>query len=220
MDEQTNMTPTTKQGAVYIVDDDDAVRDSLKILLGNTGFAVKTFPDALAFLENYDPQNILCALIDVRMPGMDGMELLNRLAKLPPLPPIVIITGHGEVEMAVKALKIGAFDFIEKPFVPEALIERVKAAVRWGEQSLAQKLKESEAHKRLAALTPREMDVLRHLLSGLANKAIAERLGLSPRTVEVHRAHIMEKTQANSLSHLIRLCVLAGLDPETEAPPA
>ncbi len=212
------MTSKTNAGAIYIVDDDDAVRDSLKILLGNIGFAVRTFPDALTFLENYDSKNILCALIDVRMPGMDGMELLNRLAKLPPLPPIVIITGHGEIEMAVKALKIGAFDFIEKPFVPEALIERVKAAVRWGEQSLVQKLKESEAHERLSTLTPREMDVLRHLLSGLANKAIAERLGLSPRTVEVHRAHIMEKTQANSLSHLVRLCVLAGLDPDMEAP--
>jgi len=218
MDNQIDRVRRTEHGAICIVDDDDAVRDSIQALLGNTGFKVKAFPDALTFLENYHPENIVCALVDVRMPGMDGMELLSRLAKRPPLPPIVIITGHGEIKMAVKALKLGAFDFIEKPFVPEALIERVKAAVRWGEQSFAQKLKECEAHELLKTLTPRETDVLHHLMSGLSNKAIAGRLSLSPRTVEVHRAHIMEKTRANSLSHLIRLCVLAGLEPESEGP--
>lgn len=211
------MNNKTAPETVCIIDDDYAVRDSLEALLSSIGYNVATFPDAATFLEDYSPQNIRCALIDVRMPGMDGMELLTRLARRPPLPPIIIVTGHGEVQMAVKAMKIGAFDFIEKPYEPDALIERVNAAVRWGEESLAEKQKISDAQERLATLTPREMDVLRHLLSGLSNKAIARRLDLSPRTVEVHRARVMEKTRAESLSHLVRLSVLAGLDPEGDA---
>jgi len=201
---------------VCIIDDDDAVRDSLKALLGSVGYAVRTYPHARAFLEQYQPEKIACALIDVRMPGMDGMELLSRLTKCPPVPPIVIITGHGEVQMAVRALKIGAFDFIEKPFEPDALIERVHAAVRWGEKSLAEEQRHSQARKRIEALTPRETDVLHYLLAGLSNKQIAKQLSLSPRTIEVHRAHLMEKTGAESLSHLVRLSVLAGLDPEAD----
>ena len=215
MTEETNAQKKQIK-SVCIIDDDDAVRDSLQALLGSVGYEVSTYSHALAFLEHYQPETIACALIDVRMPGMDGMELLTRLIKYPPVPPIVIITGHGEVQMAVKALKIGAFDFIEIPFEPDALIERVHAAVRWGEKSLAEEQKHNEARKRLNALTPRETDVLHHLLAGLSNKAIAQRLSLSPRTIEVHRAHLMEKTGAESLSHLVRLSVLAGLDPETD----
>ena len=201
---------------IYIVDDDDAVRDSLQALLRSSGFKAVTHPNAVSFLSSYEPENIGCALVDVRMPGMDGIELLDRLVQLGSLPPIVIITGHGEVQMAVRALKIGAFDFIEKPFQPDALIERVKAAVRWGETRLAKSQKISKAEKRFSTLTPREKDVLKCLLDGLPNKAIAKQLALSPRTVEVHRAHIMEKTQADSLSQLVRLCVLAGLDSDAE----
>ncbi len=207
-----NTEPGTK--TVCVIDDDDAVRDSLRALLGSTGLNVKTYPDARHFLEDYQPDNIHCALIDVRMPEIDGIELLTRMARRPPLPPVVIITGHGEVSMAVKAMKIGAFDFIEKPFEPDALIERVKAAIRRGEASLAEKQKIAEARTRLETLTPRETDVLKGLLAGLSNKSIARQLELSPRTVEVHRAHIMEKTGADSLSHLIRMSMLAGITPD------
>ncbi len=208
------MKPSTNTKTVCVIDDDDAVRDSLQALLRVSGSSVTTFRDARSFLETYKPGNISCALIDVRMPGIDGIELLELLAKRGNLPPIIIITGHGEVEMAVRAMKIGAFDFIEKPFEPDALIERVNAAIRWGESNAAKKQKVSEAQAQLAPLTPREMDVIRCLFAGLSNKAIAAKMDLSPRTVEVHRAHIMEKTNVESLSHLVRLCLLAGLEPD------
>lgn len=201
---------------VCVVDDDDAVRDSLRALLENTGYTVATHPNAAAFLDHYHPERIRCALIDVRMPEMDGIELLERIAQRPHLPPVVIITGHGEVELAVKAMKIGAFDFIEKPFEPDALIERVNAAVRWGETKLAEGDKKREALLRLEHLTPRETDVLKCLLAGLSNKAIARRLDLSPRTVEVHRARVMDKTGVDSFSHLVRLALRAGLEPEID----
>lgn len=207
------MTIKPDQKTICIIDDDDAVRDSLQALLGSTGLNVVTYPDATQFLKNYQPENIRCALIDVRMPDIDGIELLVRMSRRKPLPPVLIITGHGEVSMAVKAMKIGAFDFIEKPFEPDALIERVNAAIRWGKANLEEKKKVTEAQARLGTLTPRETDVLKSLLAGMSNKAIARQLALSPRTVEVHRSHIMDKTKADSLSHLIRLCVLAGLDP-------
>jgi two-component system response regulator FixJ len=209
---KTKIQPKT----VCIIDDDDAVRDSLQALLGNSNFSVTTYADASSFLENYQPEKINCALVDVRMPDIDGIELLERLTQQDPVPPIIIITGHGEVEMAVKALKIGAFDFIEKPFEPDALIERVNAAVRWGESNRAKKQKINEAQERISALTPRETDVLRCLLAGLSNKATAKKLALSPRTIEVHRARVMEKTKVDSLSHLVRLSVQAGLEPDDE----
>ncbi len=212
------MKPNINTKTVCVIDDDDAVRDSLQALLGVNGSNVTTFPDARSFLETYKPENISCALIDVRMPGIDGIELLELLVKRGNLPPIVIITGHGEVEMAVRAMKIGAFDFIEKPFEPDALIERVNAAIRWGESNSAKKRKVSEAQAQLTSLTPREMDVLKCLLAGLSNKAIAAKMELSPRTVEVHRAHIMEKTGVESLSHLVRLCLLAGVEPDDQTP--
>jgi len=210
------MQSNTISKSVCVIDDDDAVRDSLQALLSVGGESVDTFPDARSFLETYQPETISCALIDVRMPGIDGIELLELLAKRGTLPPVVIITGHGDVQMAVRAMKIGAFDFIEKPFEPDALIERVNAAIRWGKDNFAkaQKVKEAKAH--LAPLTPREKDVLKCLLAGLSNKAIASKMELSPRTVEVHRAHIMEKSKAESLSHLVRLCLLAGVEPDDQ----
>jgi len=201
---------------VCVIDDDDAVRDSLKALLETADLNVATYADAFAFLEDYQPERILCALIDVRMPGMDGIELLEKLTPQGSLPPIIIITGHGEVQMAVKAMKSGAFDFVEKPFEPDGLIERVNAAIRWGASRAAENEKKQEALSRLEHLTPREMEVLKCLLGGLSNKAIARKLELSPRTVEVHRARVMDKTDVESLSHLVRLSLLAGLEPDAD----
>lgn len=212
----SDMTTNTTR-TVCVVDDDDAVRDSLQALLESTGFTVATYPGAQPFLDAYRPETIRCALIDVRMPEVDGMQLLDIISARPNLPPVVIITGHGEVELAVRAMKKGAFDFIEKPFEPDALIERVGAAVRWGESRLAEEDRKREARRKLDELTPREKDVLESLIAGFSNKAIARRLELSPRTVEVHRARIMDKTGAESFSHLVRLALRAGLEPETEA---
>jgi two-component system response regulator FixJ len=200
--------------AVHVVDDDDAVRDSLEALLGASGFETVTHSDGPAFLSSYDPEITLCVLLDVRMPQMDGLEVQEWIAQRGDAPPIIIITGHGDVTMAVRAMKAGAFDFVEKPFNPRALVERVEAAVRWAAIGRAERQRTEEAHARLGALTPREMDVLKQLLIGHPNKVIARELGLSPRTVEVHRARVMEKTGAESLSHLVRMAIAAGLDLE------
>ncbi len=204
----------TKEKAVYVVDDDDAVRDSLEALLCASGYDVVTFGDATSFLKAYDPDSILCLLLDVRMPDADGIELLEQLAAMGDLPAIVIITGHGDVAMAVRAMKAGAFDFIEKPFEPDALVERVAAAARWGETLRDNRRKAEEARAKFNTLTPRETDVLKQLVIGRPNKVIARELGLSPRTVEIHRARVMEKTGAESLSHLVRMAIAAGVEPE------
>lgn len=198
--------------AVHIIDDDDAVRDSLEALLSSSGFAVVTHCNGSRFFASYDPEATLCVILDVCMPGMDGLEVQERIARRGDAPPVIMITGHGDVTMAVRAMKCGAFDFVEKPFNPQALVERVEAAARWAAASRAERRRSGEAHARLGTLTPREMDVLKQLLIGHPNKVIARELGLSPRTVEVHRARVMEKTGAESLSHLVRMAIAAGID--------
>ncbi len=200
--------------ALYIVDDDDAVRDSLEALFMASDYNIRTFGTATEFLESYEPNKIQCLLLDVRMPDANGIEVLEQLAEKGELPATIIITGHGDVTMAVHALKVGAFDFVEKPFVADGLIERVAAAVRWGQDQKVERLKASDAREHLDTLTPREQDVMRQLVIGNANKVIARELGLSPRTVEIHRARVMEKTGADSLSHLVRMALAAGYEPD------
>lgn len=204
----------TTSKAVHVVDDDDAVRDSLEALLLASGFETVTHAHGLAFLDVYNPDATLCVLLDVRMPQLSGLDVQERLAQKGDTPPVIMITGHGDVTMAVKAMKNGAFDFVEKPFNPKALVERVEAAVRWATTNRAERQRAEDALSRLGTLTPREMDVLKQLLIGHPNKVIARELGLSPRTVEVHRARVMEKTGAESLSHLVRMAIAAGLDLE------
>ncbi len=204
----------TSEQALYIVDDDDAVRDSLEALFVASGYTVETFATATAFLDSYEPNKIQCLLLDVRMPDANGIEVLEQLAEKGELPATIIITGHGDVTMAVHALKVGAFDFVEKPFVADGLIERVAAAVRWGQDQKAERMKAAEAKEHLDTLTPREQDVMQQLVIGNANKVIARELGLSPRTVEIHRARVMEKTGADSLSHLVRMALAAGYEPD------
>lgn len=199
---------------VHVVDDDDAVRDSLVALLGTSGFEVQAHASAREFLKHYDPESTSCVLLDVRMPEMDGIALHEKMMANGDAPPVIIITGHGDVAMAVQAMKRGAFDFVEKPFEADTLVQRVKAATRWGEITRQERARSAEANKRLSALTPREMDVLRELLRGSSNKAIARELGLSPRTVEVHRSRIMEKTGAEGVSQLVRIAIAAGLESE------
>jgi two-component system, LuxR family, response regulator FixJ len=197
---------------VYVVDDDEAVRDSLLMLFEADGFAVTACASAKEFLEVDLFAQCSCALIDVRMPGMDGIALLAELSDRPQVPPVIMITGHGDVPMAVRAMKLGAADFIEKPFDPEALLACVRSALRRAGEATDRSDVPNEAGQRLDRLTQREREVLDQLVIGRSNKGIARQLGISPRTVEIHRARVMQKMEAESLSHLVRLALAAGID--------
>jgi two-component system response regulator FixJ len=202
------MPPKAK---IYIVDDDEAVRDSLGMQLDAAGYAVKTFASGVDFLNAAPALAPGCLIADVRMPEMDGLELQNRLAALKPRFPTIVITGHGDVLMAVRAMRAGAVDFVEKPFAEEAILASIRLA-----QSRLGPLQghddEAEpAVARLALLSTRERQVLEGLVAGLPNKTIAADLGISPRTVEIHRARVMDKMQARSLSQLVRLALAAGV---------
>ena len=195
---------------VHLIDDDEDVRRALAFLLGTAGLAVKVYASAFPFLEAYRdaPKNIV--LSDVRMPEMDGLELLRRLRDKECHCPVIIMTGHADVAMAVEAMKLGAVDFIEKPFADETVLSAIETALRRQQDKSAGGQSDSAFTARLQSLTDREKDVLRGLLAGHPNKTIAYDLGLSPRTVEVHRANLMTKTGASSLSELIRMAILAG----------
>lgn len=195
---------------VYVVDDDEAVRDSLEALFEAAGLQVTTFPSARQFLDAMaSPAG--CLVADVRMPDMDGLQLLAELAARPSALPVIVITGHGDVPMAVKAMKLGAADFIEKPFNPDVLLASVRNALR-ATPGQSGGLGPQIAG-RLDRLTAREREVLDLLVIGRPNKGIALELGISPRTVEIHRARVMEKMEAESLSHLVRMAMSAGVDP-------
>lgn len=197
--------------AVYVIDDDEAARDSIAFLLETARLPVRTFESAAAFLAQPTPPETGCIITDVRMPEVDGIELLRRLRAQGNRLPVIVITGHGDVPLAVEAMKIGAIDFFEKPFDDEALLSAVRAALgrRQGED-------EREAEKRMlaerfAALSAREKQVLEGLVKGHQNKVIAFDLGISPRTVEIYRANVMTKSQASSLSDLVRMALIAGV---------
>ena len=196
---------------VHVIDDDDALRDSLSFLLGTARLNVKTYESAEAFLAALPDANSGCIITDVRMPDMSGVDLLRKLNELQIALPVIIITGHGDVQLAVEAMKIGAADFIEKPFDDEVLLNAVRAALdRWEDKSKEISERSSYVEK-LEALSSRERDVLEGLIAGKANKVIAFDLGISPRTVEIYRANVMTKTGANSLPELVRMAMLAGL---------
>ena len=197
---------------VYIVDDEPAIRDSLAMLLRSVGLASRTFPSAPAFLEGFDAGAPGCLVADVRMPGMSGLELQEALRARQAALPVIIITGHGDIAMAVRAMKAGAADFIEKPFNEQVLLDAVHRALaqqRPGEPPPSAVRAEIEA--RVATLTPREREVMLHVAEGRPNKVVATRLGLSTRTVEVHRAKAMEKMQARSLAELVRMAIACEL---------
>jgi len=200
-----------EQRRVAIIDDDEAVLDSLRMLLGGEGFQVETFERARTFLERSEGRLPGCLVTDVRMPDLDGLELLRALAARGPLPPVIVITGHGDVPMAVQAMKLGARDFLEKPFEPRALLASVRAALSATAMPAASA--DPQMHRRLELLTPREQEVLEQLVIGRTNKAIARALAISPRTVEIHRARVMEKMGAESLPQLVRIAFAAGIDP-------
>ncbi|MBL8705580.1 MAG: response regulator transcription factor [Rhodospirillales bacterium] len=201
------------QGTIFVVDDEPAVRDSLQVLLGTYGFAVETHATAASFLDRADPQRPGCLVADVRMPGMTGIELQRELARRGNPMPVIVITGHGDVPMAVDALKAGAMDFLEKPLNDEALVRSIRIALERDERSRAEGQELSRLGERMARLTGREREVMMLIVDGLANNAVAEKLGISARTVEHYRANIMQKMEASSFAELVRMAIsLQGRD--------
>jgi len=209
---------------VFVVDDDDAVRDSLEILLESAGLTVQSFSSPAAFLESDAPIRPGCLVIDVRMPEMSGIEVQEKLAERGCALPVIVMTGHADVPLAVRAMKAGALDFIEKPFEDQTLIDSVKRALARSRTPASAAPAPAAAAQpqacppeileRLSSLTPRERDVLRGMVDGKPNKIIAYDLSISPRTVEIHRARVMEKMQADSLPQLVRMSLAAGIAPE------
>ncbi|MBW8269394.1 response regulator FixJ [Caldovatus aquaticus] len=197
--------------AVHVIDDDDAVRDSLAFLFASAGLPARTYDTAEAFVAVAAGLRAGCVLTDVRMPGMDGLELQRRLREIGLRLPVIVMTGHADVPIAVQALKAGAADFIEKPFDDEALLAAVRAALDADREARAREAEVEEIAARLAILTPRERQVLERLVLGQPNKIIAYELGTSPRTVEVHRARVMDKMRARSLSELVRMALRVGI---------
>ena len=202
-------TPQPSPATVFVVDDDEAVRDSLALLLRSVELAVATFSSANEFLDSYDPAAPGCLILDVRLPGMSGLELQQRLADDGADLPIVFITGHGDVPMAVRAMRRGAVDFLQKPFSDQQLLDRVQQALAEQSQRRQQSESKAEIAQRIRSLTPREHEVMELIVEGLANKVIANRLGTSQRTVEVHRASVMRKMQADSVARLVHLVFAA-----------
>lgn len=197
---------------VFVVDDDTGVRDSLKWLFGTVGLRVETYESAQDFLERYPPGAAGCLLLDVRMPGMSGLQLQARMADSGIDMPIIFLTGHGDVQMAVRAMKEGAADFIEKPFSNQAVIDAVQEVMGSVTASLDRRVRRDDSRQMLETLTARERQVLDGISAGNTNRQIAESLGLSEKTIEVHRASVMRKFEARTLAELIRKVAALDLD--------
>ncbi|MDX1735722.1 MAG: response regulator [Halioglobus sp.] len=193
---------------VCIIDDDEAIRESLRLLLYANGLRCLHYASADAFLAEAEAHDFDCLLLDIRMPGMDGMELFRLLQRRRFAAPIIFITGHGDIPLAVSAIKEGAFDFLTKPFMEGELLPKVEAAIRLHGKERDRLLELQRLQEKADSCTPRERDVMRLLARGLPNKGIADSLGISPRTVEIHRAHVMEKMEADSLPALVRMIAL------------
>jgi two-component system, LuxR family, response regulator FixJ len=198
------------RGKVYVIDDDEAMRDSLDFLLGAADFHVTLFESAQHFLDALPDASFGCVVTDVRMPGIDGIEMLKRLKANRSTFPVVIMTGHGDVPLAVEAMKLGAVDFLEKPFEDDRLIGIIDIALKQAESGAQTEAVTVEIAARIASLSPRERQVMEGLIAGLSNKLIAREYDISPRTIEVYRANVMTKMQAGSLSELVRLAMRAG----------
>ncbi|MGZ3410814.1 MAG: response regulator FixJ [Xanthobacteraceae bacterium] len=192
---------------VHVVDDDDALRDSLSFLLSSAGIESKTYDSAGSFLASAPPDVAGCVLTDVRMPGMSGVDLLRELKSRSADLPVIVMTGHGDVPLAVEAMKLGAADFIEKPFNDDILIASVRNALNFAQRDVQQSAERALIQSRLEMLSARERQVLEGLVAGNPNKIIAFDLGISPRTVEIYRANVMTKMEAGSLSELVRMAL-------------
>jgi two-component system, LuxR family, response regulator FixJ len=197
--------------AVYIIDDDQALRESLAFLLRAAQLEVRSFESAKTFLDALPDASIGCVITDIRMPHMSGIDLLRRLKELKVGVPVIVITGHGDVPLAVEAMKIGAADFLEKPFNDDQLLASVRAALQYQQDQTKRCAERAEIENRISKLSAREKDVLAGLIQGRANKQIAFDLGISPRTVEIYRANLMNKMQADSLSDLVRMALVVQM---------
>lgn len=198
----------SSEGTVFIVDDDAAVRDSLRMLLKTVDLDARTFESGDDFLESYDPDWNGCVLLDIRMPGTSGMEAQKLLLERDCTLPIIFITGHGDIPMAVEAMHLGAFDFIQKPFRDQDLLDRIYQALNTHKQDSETADRKREIQECYNSLTPREKEVMRCVVRGSANKVIAMDLDVSQRTVEIHRARVMEKMRARSLAELVRMALI------------
>jgi FixJ family two-component response regulator len=196
-----------RQTTVFIVDDDNAVRGSLRLLLKSAGLPAVAHASAKEFLDNWHPEQPGCLILDVRMPGMSGIELQSELNRRGAIIPVIFISGHGDIPMAVEAIQHGAFDFLPKPFSDKDLIERVQRALATDAENRKALVGKDALRNRYDSLTPREQEVLALVTQGKANKVMAGDLGVSQRTVEIHRARVMEKMGANSLAHLVRMTI-------------
>ncbi len=192
---------------VYIVDDDEAVRDAIGMLLETVDIPYVAYPDAQTFLEQSDLANVHCLVLDIRMPGMSGLELQEKLAAMDTQVPIVFITGHGDIPMAVEAMRRGAVDFLRKPFRDQELLDRIQEALSRDAEQRHYAADADSVRARVADLTPREQEVFKRVAVGQANKVIAIELGISERTVEIHRSNVMQKTSSRSLADLVRLLI-------------
>jgi two-component system, LuxR family, response regulator FixJ len=199
------------EGTIFVVDDDEAVRDSLAVLLETVGLDVEAFANATDVLARCRDARPVCVVTDVRMPGMDGLGLQQQLSKLHAHVPVVVITGHGDVPLAVQAMKAGAVDFIEKPFSDDIILASIEAAVRSRRSGKTGGVNDVIG-KRISRLTPRELEVFQRLILGHPNKVIAYHLSISARTVEIHRARVMEKMEARSLPELVRMAIEGGVE--------
>ena len=199
---------SAKNPTVFVVDDDEAIRDSLNMVLDTVSLNAVTFSSGDEFLEAYDAGWEGCILLDIRMPGTSGMELQKRLVENGCRLPIIFITGHGDIPMAVEAMHVGAFDFIQKPFRDQDLLDRIDQALSAREEQEQQFARKRTIEKQLKTLTPREHEVMKLVVNGAANKVIAMDLGVSQRTVEIHRARAMKKMRARSLAELVRMALL------------
>ena len=209
---------TENEPIVFIVDDDDSVRKSLARLITSVGLKVETFSSANAFLKRDSYDGIACLVLDIRMPGLSGLDLQTELAKAERTLSIVFITGHGNISMSVQAIKAGAVDFLEKPFEEQDLLDAVHLAIQ-KDRAAKEKLAElREIQERVESLTPREREVFALVVTGMLNKQIAFEMGISDKTIKVHRARVMQKMQAESLADLVRLAEKARVKPVTRSP--
>jgi two-component system response regulator FixJ len=199
------------EGVVHVIDDDDAMRDSLAFMLDVHGFRARVYPSATAFIAEIGAAESGCVVTDVRMPDMTGLELVQAMKSADVQFPVVVMTGHGDVPLAVEAMKAGVVDFIEKPFADEVFLDAVRTALALARQGGGADQAKAAAEERLAHLTPRERDVLQGVVAGKVNKVIAYELDISPRTVEIYRANLMSKTGARNISELMRIALAAGL---------
>jgi two-component system response regulator FixJ len=202
------------EAIVHVIDDDEAARESLEFLLRSAKFQVRTYDSARAFLQNLSRVNAGCIITDVRMPDLSGLDLLRKLRDIDFGVPVIVITGHGDVPLAVEAMRIGAIDFLEKPYDDEELLASVRSALCEVDKERAQSREKADLHERLSTLSRREREVLDGLVVGQPNKIIAYKLGISPRTVEIYRANVMTKMKAGNLSELVRMTLIAGIQPK------